>query len=199
MHRNALGQRWNFQQRPRAFVVQQSTVGRRKGSTDWGPAGEGVALSQHLPVGCRSSTQPLKGGRALPMQDRKKASEGDPTAQSNSGAWYRRGTGGPGGKGAAAVGPCRSVPLGTGGRRSCSGLLQAPGQRPTATAQGPANHQRRTCRMSPLGFLGAGAPKSAFAYFCLTAKVGRAGARNLLFLVKKRVGKKNFHWPRSKD
>ena len=31
---------------------------------------------------------------------------------------------------------------------------------------------------SPPGFLGAAAPKSAFAYFCLTTKVGRAGARN---------------------
>ena len=36
-------------------------------------------------------------------------------------------------------------------------------------------------RRTPLGSLGAAAPKSAFAYFCLTAKVGRAGARNTPF------------------
>ena len=44
-------------------------------------------------------------------------------------------------------------------------------------------HRRRT----PLGSLGAAAPKSAFAYFCLTAKVGRAAARNSLFLLGTRV------------
>ena len=69
--------------------------------------------------------------------------------QSPSGAWQRCGTGGPGRKGAAAVDLCRSGPLGTGGRRSCSGLLQAPGRPSTATAQGPANCQRCTCRVSP--------------------------------------------------
>ena len=189
MHRNALGQRWNFQQRPRAFVVQQSTVGRRKGSTDWGPAGEGVALSQHLPVGCRSSTQPLKGGRALPMQDRKKASEGDPTAQSDSGAWYRRGTGGPDGKEAVAVELCRSVPLGTGGRRCCSGLLQAPGHSSTATAQGPANHQRRTCRVNPLEVQEPGGSWRLFRPFLAVQKGPRAAARNLLFLERRQKQK----------
>ena len=70
--------------------------------------------------------KPLKGGRVLPTQGRKKASEGDPTAQSNSGAWYRRGTGGPGRKEAFAVDLCRSVPLGTGGRRSGGLLLLVP-------------------------------------------------------------------------
>ena len=33
-------------------------------------------------------------------------------------------------------------------------------------------------RCTPLGYLGAAAPKPAFAYFCLATKVGRAEARN---------------------
>ena len=93
--------------------------------------------------------RPLKGGKALPMQGRKKASEGDPSAQSDSGAWHRRGTGGPGRQGASAMDPCGSGPLGTGGRRSGGTPPRVQTTGGIAAAQGLAIRFRGTCRMGP--------------------------------------------------
>ena len=104
-------------------------------------------------------------------------------------AWYRRGTGGPGRKGAAAVDLCRSGPLGTGGRRSCLGFVQVPGHSSTATAQGPANHQRRTCRVNPLEVQEPGGSWRLFRPFLAVQKGPRAAARNLLFLERRQKQK----------
>lgn len=123
-----------------------------------------------------SQRKPLKGGRSLPMQGRKRASEGNEIAQSNSGAWYRRGTGGPGGKEAFAVDLCRSGPLGTGGRRSGGLLLLVPDLRRYCNGPRACKSPKTHLPHEPLGV--PGTRRFLAALSALSGRSGRASRRS---------------------